>query len=235
MTSILNKIVRFVMQPKICRFVCFVSSIVGLLCYALSSSFNHLFGNWNFLKVFLYCIFSFLICLAILFANIWQHSPSMRLRAHLVFLVFAVTTVYSFFFDKANGKPDLYSLISSAAFSIMSLCLSKQVHLGFEVDLLYFFCGIQLMKIKLFLVRVGIIFSYFLIILRFNLGNPTESGHLGLQIQDQPSVVIQVDADSEQTSTATETAESAINMNSEDMHLYQSGHSCQFVVTKRKK
>ncbi|PNX78254.1 exocyst complex component [Trifolium pratense] len=51
MTSMLNKIVRFVMQPKICRFVCFVSSIVGLLCYALSSSFNHLFGNWNFLKL----------------------------------------------------------------------------------------------------------------------------------------------------------------------------------------
>jgi hypothetical protein len=75
------------------------------------------------------------------------------------------------------------------------------------------------MKIKLFLVGVGIIFSYFLIILRFYLSNPTESCHLGLQIQDQPSVVIQVDADSEQTDTATESAESAPNMNSEDMDL----------------
>jgi cell division protein FtsW (lipid II flippase) len=140
----------------------------------------------------------------------------------LVFLVFAITTVYSFFFDKANGKPDLYSLLSCAAFAVMSLCLSKQVHLGFEVDLLYFFCGyltLQLMKIKLFLVGVGIIFSYFLIILRFYLSNPTESGHLGIQFQDQPSVVIQVDADSEQTNTATESAESGPNMISEDMDL----------------
>jgi hypothetical protein len=75
------------------------------------------------------------------------------------------------------------------------------------------------MKIKLFLVGVGIIFSYFLIILRFYLSNPTESGHLGIQFQDQPSVVIQVDADSEQTNTATESAESGPNMISEDMDL----------------
>jgi hypothetical protein len=150
----------------------------------------------------------------------------------VVFFAFAITTVYSFFYDKANGKPDLYSLISCAAFAIMSLCLSELVHLGFEVELLYFFCGyltLQLMKIKLFLVVVGIIFSYFLITLRFYLDKPIESAHLErLQIQDQP-LVIQVDADSEQfsiaqvnsyqTNTAIESAESAPNMNSEDMDL----------------
>jgi hypothetical protein len=66
---------------------------------------------------------------------------------------------------------------------------------------------------------VGIIFSYFLIIFHFYLSNPTEIGHLGLQFQDQPSVVIQVDEDTEQTNTATESGENAPNMNSEDMDL----------------
>jgi hypothetical protein len=86
------------------------------------------------------------------------------------------------------------------------------------------------MKINLFLVGVGIIFSYFLITLRIYLDKPTESAHLEpLQIQDQQHVVIQIDADSEQfsnaqvnfyqTNTATESAESAPNMNSEDMDL----------------
>ncbi|XP_050908582.1 exocyst complex component EXO70B1-like [Lathyrus oleraceus] len=120
--------------------------------------------------------------------------------SHLSVFWPTITTVYSFFFDKANGKPDLYSLISCAAFAIMSLSLSKQTHFGFEIDLLYFFCGyltLQLMKIKLFLVIVGVIFSYFLIILRFYLGNQTEIGHRRLQIHDPHAVVIQVRADSE--------------------------------------
>ncbi|XP_058758440.1 uncharacterized protein LOC131631688 [Vicia villosa] len=183
-------------KPTIWRFVCFVSSIVGLLCFALSSSFNNLFGNWNFFKVFLYTIFSFIICLTILFANTCQtSSTSIGLKAHLVFSVFTITRIYSFFFDKANGKPDSYSLISCAAFAIMSLSLSKQTHFGFEVDLLYFFCGyltLQLMKIKLFLVVVGVTFSYFLTILRFYLGNQTESGQHRFQIPDPHSVVIQL-------------------------------------------
>lgn len=88
-----------------------------------------------------------------------------------------LTTVYSFFFDKVNGKPDVYSLVSGAAFAIMSLGLSKQSHFGFEVDLLYFFCGfltLQFMKIKLFLVIAGAIFSYPLIILHFYLHVSTE-------------------------------------------------------------
>jgi hypothetical protein len=67
-------------------------------------------------------------------------------------------------------------------------------------------------------------FRYSLIILRFYLSNPTESGHLGIQFQDQPSVVIQVDADSEQTNTATESAESGPNMISEDMDLGPDTH-----------
>jgi hypothetical protein len=48
-----------------------------------------------------------------------------------------------------------------------------------------------------------VIFSYSLIILRFYLDKPRELGeHLELQIEDQPSIVIQVHTDSEQSSAA---------------------------------
>ena len=58
------------------------------------------------------------------------------------------------------------------SFAMMSLSLSRQTHLGFEVDLLYFFLGgfiLQLVKIKLLLGIVGVSFSYSLIILRSSL------------------------------------------------------------------
>nr|XP_004490669.1 uncharacterized protein LOC101500706 isoform X2 [Cicer arietinum] len=170
MTPILIQIWRWLMHPKVWRFGGFASAVVGLLCYALSSSFNYLFGEWNLLKIFLYTVFSFIICLVILFARIWRHSRSLRFKAHAAYLALTITSVYSFFFDKVmNGKPDAYSIISCAAFSIMSLSLSRQTQCGFEVDLLYFFLGVlivQLMKIKLQLFIVGAGFSYSLIILR---------------------------------------------------------------------
>ncbi|KAJ1437533.1 Exocyst complex component Exo70 [Sesbania bispinosa] len=113
-------------------------------------------------------------------------------------LVLTITSVFSFFSDKVmNGKPDAYSLISCAAFAIMSLSLSRQTQCGFEVDLLYFFLEcltVQLMKIKLELVIVGAGFSYSLIILRssFSSINPTvKTSNLGLQDQH---IVIQVDS-----------------------------------------
>ncbi|PNX82562.1 exocyst complex component [Trifolium pratense] len=158
------------MQPKVWRFVGFASSVVGLLCYALSSSFNYLFGDWNLLKIFLYSGFSFIISLMVLFANIWQHSTSFRFKSHTAFLVLTITSLYSFFFDKVvTGKPDAYSLISCSSFAIMLLSLSRQNECGFEVDLFYFFLGcliVQLMKIKLLLFILGAGFSYLLIILR---------------------------------------------------------------------
>jgi hypothetical protein len=68
----------------------------------------------------------------ILFAKLFQHSRSLRFKAHTAFLVLTITAVYSFFFDKVmNGKPDAYSLISCAAFAIMSLSLSRQTQCGF--------------------------------------------------------------------------------------------------------
>ena len=179
----------------------FVSVAAGLICYALSSSFNHLFGNWNLLKVLLYTLFSFIICLMILYANIWQNTRSLRFKAHTAFLVLTITSVYSFFFDKVvNGKPDAYSLISCAAFAIMSMSLSRQTQCGFEVDLLYFFLGcliMQLMKIKMQLVIVGAGFSYSLIIIRSLISSTNsiaENEYFGVGLHGENSVVIEMDS-----------------------------------------
>ncbi|XP_047179074.1 uncharacterized protein LOC124845924 [Vigna umbellata] len=177
----LIKIWRWLHQPKVWRFVCFASSIVGLICYALSSSFNHLLGNWTWWKLLLYIIFSFLISLSTLFGKTWEYSNSRCLEAHTAFSVLLITSVYSFFLDKdLKQKADAYSLLSCVAFAIMSLGLSRLSQLGFEVDLLYFFCGlltVQLMKIKQWIVTVGGAFSYSLIILRSNLDHQPRSGN----------------------------------------------------------
>ena len=200
MTSLFIQILIWLMQPHVWRFVGLASAAIGLLCYALSSAFNHLFGEWNLLKIFLYSILSFIICLAVLFAKVWQHSSSLRFKAHMAFLVLTITSFYSFFFDKAvNGKPDSYSLVSCAVFAVMSLSLSRQTQCGFEVDLLYFFLGaliVQLMKIKLWLGIAGVGYSYFLIILRSSLAAPSENISLG------PHVVIHVDSQQSNPSSA---------------------------------
>ncbi|MED6208109.1 hypothetical protein PIB30_041981 [Stylosanthes scabra] len=156
MASLLNEIQRCMRQAHVWKLVGLASTTVGLSCYALSSSFNRLFGSWNFLKIFIYILSSVIICFLILSAKRWQCSTTLRFKAHLSFLALTITAIYSFFLDKdVNGKPDVCSLISCASFAVMSLCLSKQIHFGFEVDLLYFFLGaliVQLMKIHLFLV-----------------------------------------------------------------------------------
>ncbi|XP_045831162.1 exocyst complex component EXO70A3-like [Trifolium pratense] len=68
-----------------------------------------------------------------------------------------------------KGKPDAYSLLSCAAFAIMSLSLSRETQSGFKIDLIYFFLGsliLQLMKIKLLLCIPGVGFGYLIFILR---------------------------------------------------------------------
>jgi len=178
----LIKIQSWLHQPKVWRFVCFSSSIVGLVCYAFNFFFNRLIGNWSWWKFFLYI--SFLISLSTLFAKTWEYFNSRCLEAHIAFSTLLVTTVYSFFLDKyVKEKPNVYSLVSSVAFVIMSLGLSRLSHLGFKVDLLYFFCElltVQLMKIKLWLVIVGGAFNYSLILLRSNLDHQTRSRYYTL-------------------------------------------------------
>jgi len=101
--------------------------------------------------------------------------------------------VYSYFVDKAgNGRPDVYSVISCAAFAIMSFSLSRQTQCGFEVDLLNFFLAfliLLLMKIKFALAIVGVGFSYALIILRSSLDTASYENH---GIQDEHPVVIDI-------------------------------------------
>ncbi|AES98877.1 putative exocyst complex component Exo70, cullin repeat-like-containing domain-containing protein [Medicago truncatula] len=205
MIPLIIQIRCWLLETKVWRFVGFVSAAVGLICYALSSSFNHLFGNWNLLKVILYTLSSFIICLLILYANTWQNSRSLRFKAHTAFLVLTITAVYSFFSDKImNGKPDAYTLISCTSFSMMSLSLSRQIQCGFEVDLMYFYLGcliVQLMKIKLSLAIVGVCYSYCVIILRssFSSLNVTqETQCLGLEEQH---VIIQVDSQHKNTNS----------------------------------
>jgi len=193
-TFILNQILRWLKKPKVVRLVCLVSSVVGLFCYALSSSFNHLLGSWSWWKMLLYILFSSITCLAVLFTPARSSSSSHRLEFHFAFLVLTVTSLYSFLFDNVvKGKPDAYSLISCAAFATMSLGLSNLTQFGFQIDLLYFFCGgltVQLMKIKLWLVVVGGGFSYSLLQLR---DYPSDRQGENLQLQVQNQVIIQVD------------------------------------------
>ena len=128
MTPVSIQIQRWLMHPEVWRFVGFAWTVVGLLCYALSTSFNFLLGNWNLTQIFVYIVFSFIICLATLFANVWQHSASLRFRAHMAFLVLTIAPVYSFFFDKAvNGKRDAFGIASCAALAMMSLSLSRRI------------------------------------------------------------------------------------------------------------
>jgi len=151
----------------------------------------------------LYTVLSFIICLAVLFTPERSSSTSLRLEAHLAFMVLIITSVYSFLFDNTvKGKPDAYSLISCAAFATMSLGLSNLTQFGFQMDLLYFFCGgltVQLMKIKLWLVIVGGAFTYSLLQLR---DYPRDTQAENLQLPVQNLVIIPVD-DSESVSNCS--------------------------------
>ncbi|RHN57832.1 hypothetical protein MtrunA17_Chr5g0444671 [Medicago truncatula] len=147
------------------RILGFFSSIIGFTSYAFSSSFNHLYGKWNFIKIIIYTLVSFSISSMMLFLKKWKLSRRFLLKAHLGVLVF---------------------MISCAAFALMSFCLSRQIDLGFETDL-NFFLGIltvQLMKINLMLSIVSAIFCYSLMILRLKFDSRNEIGTLRTEADD---------------------------------------------------
>ena len=189
------------MQPKVWRFVGFVAAVIGLLCNALSSSFNYLFGEWTMLVITLYTVSSFIICVFVLFATkIWQHSRNHWFVAHTTFAVLVITSLYSYFFDKLmHNKPDAYSLISCASFAVTALSLSRnKTQCGFEIDLLYFLLAclmMQLMKITLKLFIFGAIFSYFLIIIRSSFSSiDAEEKKQCSEFQDGNSVFLNMDS-----------------------------------------
>ncbi|KAI4296727.1 hypothetical protein L6164_036661 [Bauhinia variegata] len=157
------------------RFVGFGSSIVGFSCYALSPSFKNLFGEWNLLKIFIYSLVSFMFSCFILFANRWRLTRSSLLKANLCFLVLMVTSVYSFYQDKSEeGKAEkgygtMLILISCGAFALMSLSLSRQIQLKFEVGMFNFFLGcvmITVMKMNIKVALGAAAFCYVLISIR---------------------------------------------------------------------
>ena len=122
----------------------FVSSAIGLIRNALSSPFKHVLGGWNFWKIFLYSAGSFIICSMVLYAKKWKLSRSLMLKAH--------TRLFDLMLS-----PDVFGLISCVALAMLSFSLSRQINLGFEVDLLNFFLGcltVLLMKMDLKLVLV---------------------------------------------------------------------------------
>nr|WIL60033.1 nodulation protein [Melilotus officinalis] len=149
------------------RLVGIVSSVIGLFCYALSPSFNRLIGRWNILKFFLYGVFSLAIIFTILFTKQFSVSPPStqyaQLKTYINFAIFIIISVYSIYYDKAvNGKPGILSLVSNAAFALMSLSLSKLMKFGFEMGIFAYFLGcfvIQLWTINWMLILVAIIFG----------------------------------------------------------------------------
>ncbi|AES98859.1 putative exocyst complex component Exo70 [Medicago truncatula] len=200
MSRVLFQIWRCMMQPKVWRFVGFAAVVAGLLCNALSSSFNYLFGGWTMLVIALYTVFSFALCVLVLFPRIWQHSRSHLFIANTTFVVLAMTSLYSYFFDKLmHNTPDAYSLISCASFAVSALSLSRnKTQCGFEIDLLYFLLGclmMQLMKITLKLFIFGAVFSYFLIIIRssFSSIDASEKKYCS-EFQDGNSVVLNMES-----------------------------------------
>ncbi|KAI9078273.1 hypothetical protein K1719_039775 [Acacia pycnantha] len=146
-----------------------LSCVVGLLCYALSSSFKSLFGEWNPTKIVLYIILSSIISVVVFAANS-RVSVVSKLKPHVQFLVLMLTSLYSFFADRSmKGKPDTWSVVSSVAFALTSLCLSWQIKPGFDVGMFSFFLGcvtVQLMKIRLIFILVAAGVCYPLVVLR---------------------------------------------------------------------
>ncbi|KAL1335497.1 hypothetical protein AAHE18_11G251400 [Arachis hypogaea] len=147
-------------EEKVRRLVSVGSTVVGLLCYSYSTNFIHLFGEWNWWKIFLYLLFSCLVCLAVLFHKAWNIIPHQHERLSK-FLVLTSSTVFLFFSDRAsNGESDAYGVISYVAFAVMSLgCRFSELLTVFTGALI-----VQLMGIKLFLGAVGVVLCFIFIV-----------------------------------------------------------------------
>ncbi|KAI9078267.1 hypothetical protein K1719_039769 [Acacia pycnantha] len=85
------------------------------------------------------------------------------------FLLSPPSSLYSFFAERSKeGKADTWSVVSSVAFALTFLCLSRQIKPDFDVGLCGFFLGHvtgQLMKIHLIFILVAASFCYPLVVL----------------------------------------------------------------------
>ena len=126
------------------RVVSLMSSVVGLLSYALSPSFNRLIGRWKHFKIFLYAVLSLAILYTILFAKKIPIPTRYELKSYTSFAVLVIISIsmYPFFYDKAvDGKPEVLSIVSNAAFALLSLSLQKLIKFEFEFGMFTYFLG----------------------------------------------------------------------------------------------
>lgn len=153
------------------KLLAFVSNVIGLICYSLSPSFNCLIGGRNFVKIIVYCVIYPVTFLIIFFAK--KHPDRFVFVLLKIFIRYAVQIVaipvYSFYYEKAvNGKPEILSLLSNAAFAMVSLCLSKLYGFGFEIGTFSYFLSclaVQLFTIKPLLILVAIFINSVLLTL----------------------------------------------------------------------
>ncbi|KAE9596980.1 hypothetical protein Lal_00007549 [Lupinus albus] len=170
-------ITKFITHHMLWRLVGFMSSIVGFTCYALSPSFNDLFGNRNPLKMVIYSVVSSIISILMLLVKTcrWEILKSFLLKAHVGFLVVTLTSLYSYWEDRSEGGKDekgfgrVMNLTSTAAFAFMALSLSRLLQLGFEVGIFNFFIGcflVTVMKMNFKLAPLAAFLCYLLVNIR---------------------------------------------------------------------
>lgn len=170
-------------QSKFWNFMGSLSAITGLVCFALSSTFKKLFGEWDFLHFLIYLSVSSVILLIALLARRIRVSGNFLLKGHMVLFNFGLTCLYSVVRDKTlTGKPDALSTISYGSFALMSLSMSRKFELGFETGLFSFFLAcfsVQLIEISGILSVIAVGFSYVLINFRSYSDSQVEIGSTG--------------------------------------------------------
>ena len=148
-------------KPLLWKLTGFGSSIVGFSCYALSPSFLCLVKEWSPKKIVAYSVVSSLLSISMLFVKKWslgRHGKSLLLKGHVVFVVLALTNLWSFWEDRCQqGKVEnrfrkMMNLASIGAFALMALSLLRQLQIGFDVGVTNFLVGcflVTLMKMNL--------------------------------------------------------------------------------------
>jgi len=172
-----NSVSKLVIHPLVWRFTGSVSSIVGFTCYALSPSFQGLFGHWNPLKIVVYSLVSSVLSILMLFVPRCRgrHGESLLLKAHVGFMVLMITSLWSILEEHCeegkakNGYGKTMTLTSTGAFALMAFSLSRQLQLGFEVGATNFLVGCflaTLMKMSLKLAPIAALLCYLLVNIR---------------------------------------------------------------------
>ena len=161
------------------RFLGFVSSAVGLLCFALSLTFQRLFGKRNIWKMFLYGALSFIIAGFMLLPNKKMRlSRRGWLKVQIVFFVFVFTNLGFHFYEKwISGKPDRFALSSIGMFALSSFSLSCQINIGFEVGFTNFLLATfttQILQINEYLICLPLAICFVIFAVRSYLESRNE-------------------------------------------------------------